>query len=109
MPALKVIIFILFLILIASFAVKNMNPVEVIYYDYKLQSRTLELPLMVIILAPFGLGFIAAWLIGAYTRMKLRSTVRKQNKTIRSLEEEIEHLKPESPVSSHTPGITAND
>ncbi|MBT5632920.1 MAG: hypothetical protein HOJ13_09345, partial [Nitrospina sp.] len=52
MPAIKFILSILLLIVIASFAVKNMGSVEISYYDFKFQLHSIELPLMVVVVIP---------------------------------------------------------
>ena len=93
MPAIKFILFILLLIVIASFAVQNMVAVGISYYDFEFQLQTIELPLMVVMLIPLLLGFLIAWVMGLSELFKLKSTIRRQNKSISSLEEELESLK----------------
>ena len=93
MPAIKFILFILLLIVIASFAVQNMVAVGISYYDFEFQLQTIELPLMVEMLIPLLLGFLIAWVMGLSELFKLKSTIRRQNKSISSLEEELESLK----------------
>ena len=93
MPAIKFIISILLLIVIASFAVKNMESVELNYYDLQLELHAIELPLMIVLVFPLILGFLIAWLMGIFDRFKLKSTIRKQKRSISSLEEELDRLK----------------
>jgi len=93
MPAIKFILFILLLIVIASFAVQNMVAVGISYYDFEFQLQTIELPLMVVMLIPLLLGFLIAWILGLSELFKLKSTIRRQNKSISSMEEELESLK----------------
>lgn len=104
MPAIKFILFIFLLIVIASFAVQNMGSVEISYYDFKLQLHTLELPLMVMIVIPLILGFLMAWFMGLLDRFKLKSTIRKQNKSLSSMEEELDRLKniPQIPAQAES-------
>lgn len=104
MPALKFILSIILLIVIASFAVQNMGSVEISYYDYKFQLHSIELPLMVVVVIPLVLGFFIAWFMGMFGRFKLKSTIRKQNKSISSMEEELERLKntPQLPVHAES-------
>jgi uncharacterized integral membrane protein len=93
MPAIKFVLSILLLIVIASFAVKNMSSVEVNYYDLQLQLHSIELPLMVVLLIPLVLGFLIAWFMDLFDRFKLKSIIRQQNRSISSMEEELENLK----------------
>lgn len=104
MPAIKFIISILLLIVIASFAVKNMGSVELSYYDLKLQLHTVELPLMVVLVVPLVLGFLIAWFMGMFDRFKLKSTIRQQKRSISSMEEELERLKntPQLPAQAES-------
>lgn len=104
MPAIKFVLSILLLIVIASFAVKNMGSVELNYYDLSLQLNTMELPLMVVLLFSLVLGFLVAWFMGLLDRFKLKSTIRQQKRSISSMEEELENLKstPQLPVQAES-------
>lgn len=93
MVAVKFIIFILFLIVITLFATQNMGAVQVGYYDLSFQVQTTQLPVMLVVLLPFVAGFILAWLFNLVSKFKLKSTLRRQNKTIQNLEEELVRLK----------------
>ena len=105
MPALKLIIYFLSAILIGSFAVQNMTSVEVNYYDFGLNLRTLELPLVTVVMIPLGLGLLGAWCMWLSSWVKMRMLIRKQNKTISSMEEELENLKntPQLPAQVESP------
>jgi uncharacterized integral membrane protein len=100
MPAIKFVLCILLLIVIASLAVKNMSSVEFNYYDLQLQLHSIELPLMVVLLFPLFLGFLIAWFMDLLDRFKLKSIIRQQNRSISSMEEELENLKntPQIPI-----------
>ena len=104
MPAIKFIVSIIILLVIASFAVKNMGTVEFNYYDLKLQLHLVELPLMVVLVASLILGFLIAWFMGIFAQFKLKSTIRQQNRYISTIEEEIEGLKntPQIPVKAES-------
>ena len=93
MPAIKFILSILLLIVIASFAVQNMASVGISYYDFEFQLQIIELPLMVVMLIPLLLGFLIAWVMGLSELFKLKSTIRRQTKSISSMEEELESFK----------------
>lgn len=104
MPAIKFILSIFLLIVIASFAVKNTGTIELNYYDLNLQLHLVELPLMVALVISLVLGFLIAWFIGIFSQFKLKSTIRKQNRYISSMEEEIEGLKntPQIPTQAES-------
>ena len=104
MPAIKFVLCILLLIVIASFAVKNMGSVELNFYDLELQIHSIELPLMVVLVIPLVLGFLIAWFMGLFDRLKLKSTIRQQYQSISSMEEELENLKnnPQIPVQAES-------
>lgn len=93
MPAIKLIIYFLAAILIGSFAVQNMTTVEVNYYDFRLNLHTLELPLVTVVMIPLGLGLLGAWCMWLSSWVKMKMLIRKQNKTISTMEEELEKLK----------------
>jgi len=94
MQAIKVIVTILFLIVVAAFAVKNMGPVELFYYDVGLNTHSLQLPLMIVILIPFGMGFVLAYLLAWIDRIKLRTRIHRLNRRVHALEAEVEELRP---------------
>ena len=94
----KFIIFIILSIVVAIFAVKNMGIVEVNFYDFSLNPYSYNAPLLVVILASLAFGFFLAWIDGWMAKMKLRSIIRRNNKTIESLDEELRrHKKPSLP------------
>ncbi len=104
MPAIKLIIYFLAAILIGSFAVQNMTAVEVNYYDFRLNLHTLELPLITVVMIPLGLGLLGAWCMWLSSWVKMKMVIRRQNKTITSMEEELEKLKntPQLPVQAES-------
>jgi len=93
MPAVKLIIYFLLAIFIGSFAVQNMTSVEINYYDFRLNLHTLELPLVTVVMIPLGLGLLGAWFMWLTSWLKMRMVISKQNKTISSMEEELDKLK----------------
>ncbi|MBT6347277.1 MAG: LapA family protein [Nitrospina sp.] len=104
MPAIKFILSILLLMVIASIAVQNMGSVEISYYDFKFQLHSLELPLMVVVVTPLILGFLIAWVLGLLERLKMKTQLRQQNKQISSMEEELDSLKntPQLPIQAES-------
>jgi uncharacterized membrane protein YciS (DUF1049 family) len=93
MPAVKLITYFLLAIFIGSFAVQNMTSVEINYYDFHLNLHTLELPLVTVVIIPLGLGLLGAWLMWLASWLKMRMVIIKQNKTISSMEKELDKLK----------------
>ena len=93
MPAVKLIIYFLLAIFIGSFAVQNMTSVEINYYDFRLNLHTLKLPLVTVVMIPLGLGLLGAWFMWLASWLKMRMVISKQNKTISSMEEELDKLK----------------
>ena len=93
MPAVKLLFYFLMAILIGSFAVQNMASVEINYYDFGLNLHSLELPLVTVVIIPLGLGLLGAWFMWLSSWLQMRMVIRKQNKTISSMEEELEKLK----------------
>jgi len=99
----KFILFIILSIIVAVFAVKNMGMVEVSFYDFSLNSHTYSLPLLVVILVSLAFGFFLAWVDGWVAKMKLKSIIRRNNKTIDSLDEELRrYKKPSLPEYTET-------
>ena len=94
----KFILFIILSIIVAIFAVKNMDMVEVSFYDFTLNSHDFHVPLLVVILVSLAFGFFLAWIDGWIAKMKLKAIIRQNNKTIESLHEELaKHRKPSLP------------
>jgi uncharacterized integral membrane protein len=94
----KFIIFIILSIIVAVFAVKNMDMVEVSFYDLSLNSHDFRVPLLIVILVSLAFGFFLAWIDGWVAKMKLRAIIRRNNKTIESLDEELRsYRKPSLP------------
>ena len=93
MPAIKLIIYFLSAVAIGSFAVQNMTSVEVNYYDFQLNLKTLELPLVTVVIIPLGVGLFGAWCLWLSSWIKMQLVIRKQNRTILSMEEELGKLK----------------
>ena len=104
MPAVKLIFYFLMTILIGSFAVQNMTSVEINYYDFGLNLHSLELPLVTVVIIPLGLGLLGAWFMWLSSWIEMRMVIRKQNKTILSMEEELDKLKntPQIPVQAES-------
>tara|TARA_B100001123_G_C15271461_1_gene1010474 strand:+ start:820 stop:1155 length:336 start_codon:yes stop_codon:yes gene_type:complete len=109
MPALKLIIYLIGAILIGSFAVQNMDSVEVNYYDFRLNLHTLELPLVTVVMIPLGLGLFGAWCMWLLSWIKMRMVIRKKNKTISAMEEELEKLRNTPQISAQVESYTEMD
>lgn len=90
---LKFILFIILSIIVAIFAVKNMDMVEVSFYDFSLNSYYFSVPLLVVILVSLGFGFFLAWIDGWVSKLKLKAIIRQNNKTIEALDDELRKYK----------------
>ena len=97
MPAVKIFFIILFSIIVAVFAVKNMNSVEMSYYDFQLNSHVLKVPLLIVVVCSMVIGFAIAWIGSFFEGMKLHSKVRKLSKSNQVLSHELDQLKSASP------------
>lgn len=93
MPAVKIFFLILFAIIISVLAVKNMNSVELSYYDFQLNPHVLKAPLLVVALGFLVFGFVIAWFGGFIERVKLHSQLRKLSKSNQVLTEDLDRLK----------------
>ena len=106
MPAIKLIIYFLAAVIFCSFAVHNMTSVKVNYYDFQLNLKALELPLVTVVMVPLGVGLLGAWCIWLASWLKMQLVIRRQNKAISSMEEELEKFKntPQIPAQVESSG-----
>jgi len=104
MSAIKLIIALLFLIAIAAFAAANLHAVSVYYYDLHMEKQTVEILLIFVALIPFVLGFFLAWSFTFVNRVKSKVAIGKRNRTIASLEGDVERLKSNSKASESVVG-----
>jgi uncharacterized integral membrane protein len=105
MSVIKFILSILFFILIAAFAVVNRHSVAVFYYDFKMAKQMIEAPLIIVGLIPFILGFLLAWSFTIVNQVKSKAAIGKRNRTIKSLEEDVERLKPHNKTSESSVNV----
>jgi len=89
----KAILIIVLLIIVSILAAENLEFVDVRYYDFTFTSQKAHLPLCVVILVPLIMGVGLGWLLGWMGKMKLRGVIRRNEKTIYSLKEELERNK----------------
>ena len=89
----KFILFIILSIIVAIFAVKNMDMVEVSFYDFSLNSHNFRVPLLIVILVSLAFGFFLAWIDGWVARMKLKAIIRRNDRTIELLDDELRKYK----------------
>ena len=97
MPAVKIFFIILFSIIVAVFAVKNMNSVAISYYDFQLNSHVLKIPLLIVVICSMCIGFAIAWIGSFYEGLKTHSKVRKLSKSNQVLSQELDQLKSTPP------------
>ncbi len=98
MPAIKIILTLLFLIIVSALALENLGKMEIHYYDFQLQVHSFHITVINGILAAFGVGFFLAWLFGKVEKVKLSSANMCLSRTVRSLEKEVAHLKTSPPA-----------
>lgn len=92
MSALKIVLFVLLGLVISILAVKNLEMVELHYYDFALNSGSFKAPLLIVIIMSIVVGFLLAWVYGWFLSIKLKSAIRRQEKTISLLNADIEKL-----------------
>ena len=92
MSAVKIFLLILILLVVVVFAGKNMDTVELSYYDFSLNSHELKLPLLVVIIGSGALGFMMAWVSGFIERLKLNSKIRSLEKANQGLADDLKRL-----------------
>ena len=110
MHTLKYIFFILFITAVALFAAKNMHTVQVHLFDWTFADYTLQVPTMVVVVGSFGFGFLVAWFFELFPRLKLKATMRRQDRKIESLEEELQRLSPpQAPVTTSKTAIPSTE
>ncbi|MCH8314116.1 MAG: DUF1049 domain-containing protein [Nitrospinae bacterium] len=78
MSATKLIISIIFFIVIACFAAVNLHSVSVYYYDLHMAKQTIEIPLILVALTPFVLGFLLAWSFTILNRINPKRPLAKE-------------------------------
>ncbi len=66
-----------------------MVPVEITYYDWNFHSHTTHISLLYVILSSFLIGYFLAKLNTVFGSIKLKSNLRKSDKTIESLNQEL--------------------
>ncbi len=80
-----------------------MDFVEVSFYDFSLQSHDVQVPLLIVVLVSLGIGFFLAWLDGWIAKMKLKAIIRRNDRIIVSLNEELQkYKKPALPESAES-------
>ncbi len=89
----KFIIFIILATFVAIFAVKNLGFVDIRYYDFYLNPQSARIPLLVVVLVSLSFGFFLAWMDGFIAKLKLKATIRRNDKTIQSMTEELDRFK----------------
>ena len=93
MPAFKFILSIFLLISIVSLAMNNVAVVPIQYYNYQFQIQAIRLPLLAVVFTCLLMGFLVAWTAGTFKQAKLRSQLKKHEKTIWQMREELEKHK----------------
>ncbi|MEE9165518.1 MAG: LapA family protein [Nitrospinota bacterium] len=85
----KLIIWMIILIAIGAFSVQNLQTIELKYYNFKFELKTILTPLVVVLLGSLFGGFFLASLFGMVNNIRLKNIIRKQNHTIKNLDQKI--------------------
>ena len=93
MPAAKITFSILLLMVVVTFSVMNMNLVQIQYYDFQLHKQVLELPLLIVMFVSLLVGFVLSWFTGSLKQMRLKSLLRKSERAVRLLRDQVEKYK----------------
>ncbi len=101
MSPFKLILLIIVALIVVVFALKNVELVEVSFYDFYLNSHNIKVPLLVVILGSMAFGFSLAWASGWIERIKHKALLHRKDKTIEELQSQLSEYRPSS-----TPEIT---
>lgn len=88
----KFFIFLLFSIIIASVSVQNMHVVDVYYYDLLFERHVFHAPLLAVVFVSISCGFLLAWIFGVISQFKLKSRIRRQNKSLEKMSVQLDNL-----------------
>lgn len=100
MTPLKLIVWMIILIVIVAFSVQNLQTIELKYYNFKFELKTTLIPLIVVLLGSLFSGFFLASILGMVDNIRLKNNIRKQNQTIKNLDQKIAKLTLNSSNSS---------
>lgn len=95
MSPFKFILLIIVTLIVVVFAVKNMELVEVSFYDFYLNSHNIKVPLLVVILGSMAFGFSIAWISGWMAQVRTKALLHRKDKTIEELQSKLNEYKPE--------------
>jgi len=96
----KIVLFILFVILVATFCTLNRQEISLRYF---FGWNTAFFPLFLLLLASLILGMAVAFIIGWIGRWSLRTEARQLRKQRKALEGEIEDLTPKEEGAAPSP------
>ncbi len=88
----KLIIWVVILIIIVAFSVENLQGIDLKYYSYNLELKTISAPLIIILLISLFSGFFLASLFGLAKNIRFKNIIRKRDQTIKNLDKEIAKL-----------------
>ena len=96
----KIVLFILLVILVATFCTLNRQEISLHYF---FGWNTASFPLFLLLLASLVIGMVVGFLIGWIGRWNLRSEARQLRKQLKALEGEIENLTPKEEGTTPSP------
>lgn len=92
MTVLKLIIWLLVLLVIVFFSVQNLQTIELKYYNFNFEQKSVMTPLIVVLLGSIFGGFLLASFFGIFNNMRLKNVIRRQNQTIKSLDQKVAQI-----------------
>jgi len=94
MSPFKLILLIIVALIVVLLALKNIDTVEVSFYDLYFNSHNIHVPLLVVILGSMAFGFTFAWVNGWIERLKYKALLHRKDKTIEELQSQLNEFKP---------------
>lgn len=85
MKGLRIFLALLILVVLFIFSASNAQPVQVFFWDY----RTAPLPLFLVLILLFVLGFVLAALFGAFRASRLRRQISQLRREVETLRQAI--------------------
>jgi uncharacterized integral membrane protein len=83
----------------------NKESAPVAYYDLHMAKQIIEVPIIFVALIPFILGFLLAMSFTFVSQVKSKAAIAKRNRTIKSLNEDLDRLKSHTKISEPTVGV----
>ncbi len=93
MTGLKFMFLLVIVILFVLFGVRNMHDVEINYYNPGLKLQTIYVHLLYVILSSLFVGAVFGWSTSIIKQIKLKRIIRKKDKQVKEIEEELNKIR----------------